>query len=376
MIENSYEDAATTESREIDHSQPWEVVIVGGGAAGLSAALILARARRRVLVLDGGEPRNRFAPHLHGMISRDGYSPLQLVEDGRREVRAADGVIETAHVVSVRRLTPAESADADARATPTPTTTNVTGGATAANLGTATRAGAAALTGIAPARFELTTESGASIRAGRIIVATGIRDELPPIEGLAEHWGRGVVACPYCDGFEARGRAIGVLAGSVPALHKAHLLRAYSDDVTVFTALAGPVPTDDLRALAARGIAVDDRPIARIVSTDGRLTGVALDDGTIVARDVMFVDGRMIALDALLTQLGAQQSDTMAGPWTTVDATFKTTVDGVWAIGNSASPFALVPIAAASGVVAAATINAELVQEDVARALAAWQVAA
>lgn len=209
----------TSEQTGTHPGERWDVVIVGGGAAGLSAALILARARRRVLVLDAGEPRNRFAPHMHGVLSRDGYSPLQLVEDGRREVRAVDGVVETGHVSEVRR----------------------------------TAAG-----------FELQTDEGRRIQAGRLVIATGLRDELPAIDGLAEHWGRGVVACPYCDGYEARGSAIGVLAGSLMALHAAQLLRAYSADITVFTALVGPVPEDDLRALQARGIQVDDRPVAQI----------------------------------------------------------------------------------------------------------------
>lgn len=309
----------------------WDVVVVGGGAAGLSAALILARARRRVLVLDGGEPRNRFAPHMHGVLSRNGYSPLQLVEDGRREVRESDGVVRTAQVSEVRREE---------------------GG------------------------FELTTTDGVRVHTGRLIVATGIRDELPAIEGLAEQWGRGVVACPYCDGFEARGSTIGVLAGSPLSLHAAQLLRAYTDDLTVFTGLLGVVPEEDLRALSARGIRVDDRAVTRVVSDGDALVGLELADGSLAALDVIFASGRMVPLDDLLVQLGAEQTDTFFGPWTAADPTGLTSVPGVWVAGNTANPGALVPVAAASGVVAAVTINAELVAEDVRLALAGERMVA
>lgn len=309
-------------------NERWDVVVVGGGAAGLSAALILARARRRVLVLDGGEPRNRFAPHMHGVLSRNGYSPLQLLADGRREVRESDGVIRTAHVTQARRTDDG---------------------------------------------FELETEEGIRVRAGRLIVAAGIRDDLPAIEGLAEQWGRGVVACPYCDGFEARGSTIGVIAGSPMSLHAAQLLRPYTDDLTVFTALLGVVPDEDLRALSARGIRVDDRPVNRVVSEGETLVGLELADGTTVALDVVFASGRMVPLDDLLVQLGAEQSDTFFGPWTASDPTGLTSVPGVWVAGNTANPSALVPVAAASGVVAAVTINAELVAEDVRLALAEGQ---
>jgi thioredoxin reductase len=314
-----------------DPDQRWDVVVVGGGAAGLSAALILARARRRVLVLDAGAPRNRFAPHMHGVLSRNGYSPLQLVEDGRREVLAADGVIVSARVVGARRL--AEG-------------------------------------------FELTTDDGSSVLTGRLIVATGVRDDLPAIEGLAEQWGHGVVACPYCDGYEARGSAIGVLPASLFGLHKAHLLRPYSDNMTVFTTLVGPVPEPDRRVLEARGIRLEDRPVSRVVSADGVITHLELTDGTRVQVDVVFAEPRMTPLDALTRQLGAEQQETPWGPWVWSDPTGKTSVDGLWVAGNSADPAALVPLAAASGVRTALMINSELVAEDIQRETAHLKVAA
>ncbi|GAB3618331.1 NAD(P)/FAD-dependent oxidoreductase [Okibacterium endophyticum] len=301
----------------------WDVVIIGGGAAGLSAALILARARRRVLVLDAQEPRNRFAPHMHGVLSRDGYSPLDLVADGHREVRAVGGVIENARVTQAR-------ATADG--------------------------------------FEIVTDSGARATARRLIVATGARDQLPDIPGLAGQWGLGVVACPYCDGYEATGRAIGVLAGSVIGLHKAHMLRSYSSDITVFTALAGPIPETDRLVLEERGMRVEDRAVTHVITDGGTITGLGLADGTVAPVDVVFAEPTPVALDEPLRQLGVEQTDTHFGLWTAVDAFGKTSVDGVWAVGNAANPAALVPIAAGSGATAALAINGELVAEDVAAA--------
>ena len=301
----------------------WDVIIIGGGAAGLSAALILARARRRVLVLDAQEPRNRFAPHMHGVLSRDGYSPLDLVTDGYREVRAVDGVIENARVVETR---------------------STDGG------------------------FEVVTDSGARATARRLIVATGLRDELPDIPGLAEQWGRGVVACPYCDGYEATGRAIGVLLGSAAGLHKAHMLRPYSADVTVFTALAGAIPDAERSVIEERGMRFEDRAVTHVVTDGGTMTGLALDDGTVVPVDVLFAEPAPIARDEPLRQLGAELTETPMGSWTAVDAFGRASVEGVWAVGNASNPGALVPIAAGAGATAALAINGELIAEEVAAA--------
>lgn len=306
-------------------SSSWDVIILGGGAAGLSAALILARARRRVLVLDTQEPRNRFAPHMHGVLSRDGYSPLDLVADGYREVRAADGVIENARAVEAKAL---------------------------------------------PDGFEVVTDSGARITGRRLIVATGSRDVLPAIPGLSEQWGRGVVACPYCDGYEASGRAVGVLLGSAMGVHKAHMLRSYSSDITVFTALVGALPETERRILEQRGMRLEDRAVTHVVTDGDRLTGLALADGEIVAVDVVFAEPALVAHDEPLRQLGADVTETPLGPWTAVDAFGRTSVPGVWAVGNSANPGALVPIAMGSGATAALTVNGEFVAEEVAAAAA------
>lgn len=312
---------STTESTVAEVPVVWDVIVVGGGVAGLSAALILARAQRRVVVLDAGRPRNRFAAHMHGVLGHDGYSPLDLVADGAREVETVGGTI---------LRTTAQTAHATDRG------------------------------------FSITTDDGTEVTGRRLIVATGGRDVLPDVPGVVEQWGRGVVACPYCDGYENRGRTIGVLAGSVAGLHKAHMLRSYSDDIVVFTALAGVVPEGDRRVLEARGMRIEPRGVIGVV-TDGTdtLTGLALDDGRTASVDVVFVEPPLEANDGILQQLGAERSDSPFGPWTTVDATGRTSVPGVWAVGNAANPTALVPIAAGSGATAALVINAELVAADI-----------
>ncbi len=301
----------------------WDVLIIGGGAAGLSAALILSRARRRVLVLDTQVPRNRFAPHMHGVLSRDGYSPLDLVADGRREVLAADGVIRTARVIETRAVSDG---------------------------------------------FEVITEAGARITARRLIVATGTRDVLPEIDGIAEQWGRGIVACPYCDGREAVGSRIGVLLGSAAGIHKAHMLRSYSADITVFTALADPIGETDRLILEQRGIHLEHRSVTRVVSDGDRLTGLALADGTVVQIEAIFAEPRLVPLDEPLQQLGAARTETPFGAWPAVDEFGRTSVPGVWAVGNTANPAALVPIAMGSGATAALALNGEFVAEEVALA--------
>lgn len=303
----------------------WDVVIVGGGAAGLSAALVLARARRRVLVVDGGAPRNRFAAHMHGILGRDGYSPWQLLADGRREIAGYGGAIETGRIVRARRV-------ADG--------------------------------------FEVTTGDGITRHGRRLLVATGLRDELPEIDGLAGQWGAGVVQCPYCDGYEVRDKRIGVIATGPASLHQVHLVRQWSQHVTFFVQLTGVPDGEDLVGLRARGIRIEQRGIRRVTTVDDAVSGIELADGTAVGLDAVFVMPRFVAQDELLDRLGADRSDTPAGPWVTSDPSGRTSVEGLWVAGNTANPMALVPMAAGSGTAAAVAINADLVRDDVAQAIA------
>ncbi len=307
------------------HNESWDVVIIGGGSAGLSAALMLARSRRRVLVLDGGSPRNSVAAHMHGVIGRDGWSPLELVKTGRAEVERYGGVVRSAQVA---------------------TTEHTEGG------------------------FAVTLATGERHMARRMLVATGLRDELPTIPGLAEQWGTGVAHCPYCDGWEVRDRRIGVLATGPMSVHQAQLVRQLTAQVTYFTN-GTELPDEARRGLVARGIAVEDRSVARVLTDGDTLSGVELSDGGSVAIDAIFVRPRALPIDELASGLGANKNDAFdGGQWLTIDGTGRTSVPGLWAAGNVVHPGATVPVSAAAGSMAGAAINADLVDEEIRRALA------
>ncbi|GIG63876.1 NAD(P)/FAD-dependent oxidoreductase [Phytomonospora endophytica] len=294
----------------------YDVVVIGGGAAGLNAALVLARARRRVVVVDAGEPRNAPAAHMHGFLSRDGMPPKELLEAGRAEVAGYGGEFVADGVVSV---TPG---------------------------------------------FSVALSSGRVLSTRRILVATGLRDRLPDIPGLRERWGDDVMQCPYCHGYEVRDQAVGVIAVTPEsATHHAQLVRQWAADLTLFTNDVD-VPAEERERLAARGIKVVDGKVARVVVEDDRVRGVELADGAAVPRDALFVGGDWEPRDALLRSLGCEVAD----GWVRVDGQGRTSVPGVSAAGNVVDQKATVIAAAAQGAMAAIAINGDLVAEDVERA--------
>ncbi|WP_425861911.1 NAD(P)/FAD-dependent oxidoreductase [Arthrobacter sp. TWP1-1] len=295
----------------------YEVVIVGGGAAGLSAALLLVRARRKVLVVDAGEPRNAPAAHLHGFLSRDGLPPAELLALGRAEVKAYGGEFLEGEV---KDLLPSGGSG-----------------------------------------FWVVLAGGRRISAGRILVASGLRDELPDILGLAERWARDVLHCPYCHGYEVRGRKLGVLGGSPDTVRYAQIVRQWAEDVVLF-APAGFLTTLQRSELAARSIGIVEGSVSRVIVEDDRLRGVEIDDGSIVLRDALFVPPRFVPNSELLARLGCELDE--AG-WALKDDTGQTTVSGVWVAGNVANPRAQVITAAGEGSATAMAINADLVDQDV-----------
>jgi thioredoxin reductase len=308
----------------------WDVIIVGGGSAGLSAALMLGRSRRRVLVVDGGEPRNRFAAHMHGVLGRDHSSPLDLLAAGRAELtRYDDVVIESGTVVSAAPL------DTEA-------------------IG-----------------FEVVLESGERHTARRMLVATGLRDDLPDLPGLAEEWGRNAVSCPYCDGWEVRDRRIAMIATDASNTHQAQLLRQLSPHVTFYTQGAN-LPDAARAGLEARGIAIETRAVVEVVGDDeGGLRGIRLDDGTEHEADSIFVAPRPVPNDRLLRELRARTMRQNGVDWVLVDPSGRTNVPGLWAAGNIATAASSVPVAMAAGNLAGTGINGDLVEEDIREAVAA-----
>jgi thioredoxin reductase len=306
----------------------YDVVVIGGGAAGLSAALVLARAQRRVAVVDADEPRNAPAEHMQGFLSRDGLAPAELLRLGREEVTGYGAEVVTGRVAGVRR--------ADARAP----------------------------------GFDVTLASGVLLRARRVIVATGLRDELPDIPGVRERWGRDLLHCPYCHGHEVREQPLGVIGATSEAVTHAHLVRQWSHDVVLFTH-ADDLAEDQREALVARAIGIVDGPIARLVVADDGLTGVELADGRVVPRTAVFVRPHLVPDNEVLTSLGCDLDD---NGWVVADPMGRTSVPGVWVAGNVANPRAQVITAAGEGSAAAIALNADLVDEDVADGLRAYRL--
>ncbi|CAI9388287.1 bifunctional NAD(P)/FAD-dependent oxidoreductase/class I SAM-dependent methyltransferase [Microbacterium sp. T2.11-28] len=303
----------------------WDAVVIGGAVAGLSAAQMLGRARRRTLVIDGGAPRNRFAAHMHGVLGHDGAEPAELLARGRREAEAYGVVVESATVTEV-------SGTADG--------------------------------------LRIVRADGGVEHARAVVVATGIRDALPDIDGLAAHWGTSVLHCPYCHGWEVGGRRLGVIATSPASVHQIDLVRQWSEDVTAFTALAGPLAPEVRERWDARGIRIVERPVRSVGSGDGRLTGLVDDAGTTHPVDAVFVaPAPEVALE-FLSGLRLARADQPGAPLA-VDATGATSHPRIWAAGNVAAPFGNVPLSMGAGSMAGAAVNAALVAEDAAHAVAA-----
>ncbi|MGN9844469.1 FAD-dependent oxidoreductase [Nonomuraea sp. H19] len=309
----------------------YDVVVVGGGAAGLSGALTLGRARRKVLVIDAGRPRNAPAQGVHTYLSREGVPPLELLAAGREEVIGYGGEIMTGTVTAVEKIS---------------------------------------------GRFRVVLDDGSSVEADRLLVTTGLVDELPDVPGLAERWGRDVLHCPYCHGWEVRDQAIGVLATGPLAVHQALLWRQWSDDVTLFLHNGPELGDEQREQLAARGVTVVEGQVTGLEVAGDRLTGVRLADGRVVARRALAAAGRLVARGDVLAGLGLETEDQemaghVIGTRIPADAAGATSVPGVWVAGNVANATEQVIAAAAGGVRAAAAINADLIAEETRRAVAA-----
>ena len=309
----------------------YDVVVVGGGAAGLSGAMALGRSRRSVLVVDAGEPRNAPADHAHNYLGREGIPPLELLEVGRAEVAAYGVEVLGDRVVGV-----------------------------SGEVGS----------------FLVTTEGGRRFAARRALVTGGVVDELPDVPGLAERWGVDVLHCPYCHGWEVRGQAIAVLATGPMAAHQALLFRQLSDDVVVVVHDGVELGDEDAEKLAAIGVRLELGTPREVVTDGGTLVGLRLADGSVLERQAIVVAAKPHVRADHLAGLGiepqpVEMGGTVLGTVIAVEPTGATTVPGVFAAGNATDISMTLMASAAHGNRVGAWINAELAAEDATHAVEA-----
>ena len=293
-----------------------DVAIVGGGPAGLSAALVLGRCCRTVVVIDAGQQRNRSAHAIHGYLTRDGLAPAELLEAARTElatygeIRLLDGLV-----------------------------TEIAGSHGA---------------------FEIRTLEGSAVRSRRVLLATGVVDVVPGIPGLGELFGSSVHHCPHCDGYEYRGQAIGVYGQAGPGVEAVLAMLAWSDNVVLFTDGRALSP-EDRTTCDEQGVVVNEQRIIRLDGRDRRLERVVLADGSSVPRAALFLVAGQREQSDLAKQLGCEID---AGGVVVTDDHGVTTVPGIYAAGDASIGEQMVVVAAAQGAIAATKIHTSLWEED------------
>jgi thioredoxin reductase len=293
-----------------------DVIVVGGSFAGLSAAMQLARARRRVLVVDSGQPRNRFAQSSHGFFGQDGQPPFAILAHARQQI------LSYPTVRFVEALATHASKDEHG--------------------------------------FAVTLAGGENHSAARLILATGIADDLSAVPGLQERWGRSVLHCYYCHGYEVAGRRLGILATSERSLQAALLLPDWSEHATLFTNGALALSDEQRAALRARGVSIETESVVELFGEAPALTGVRLRDGRNVAIDALFTAPRTRMASPLAEQLGCEFDEGPSGLYIRTDASKQTTVPGVYAAGDAARPGHNASWAAADGVTAGISAHQSL----------------
>lgn len=305
----------------------YEVIVIGGGAAGLAAGIALARSRRSVLVIDAGEPRNAPAQGVHNFLTRDGIAPRELVQAGRAELRHYGGEVLEGRALGAERVDDG---------------------------------------------FAVLLEDARRLVARRLVVTAGVVDRLPQIDGLREHWGTGVLHCPYCHGWEVRDQPIAVVATSAMSVHQALLFSQLSDSTTLVTHSFDP-DAESRELLAGAGVALVEGQVRAVESAGSTITGLRLADGTrLPVRAVVvmpYVEARSSVLDSLGLQVVAHPSGT--GESVEVDLMGQTSVPGVYAAGNLTDLSAQVMGAAAAGTRVGAAVNADLVTTDARRTVVA-----
>ena len=316
-------DASGTAEHQTDgrHS---DVVVIGGSAAGLAAALQIVRQRRSVIVVDSGEPRNAPAAHMHGYLGHDGLPPAELTAIAREEVRSYGGEVVSGRAIDVTR-------DDDGR-------------------------------------FRVELAGGHALIARRVLAATGLVDELPDIDGLAEHWGGDVIHCPFCHGYEVRDKRIVQIVTHPMGLHPASLFRHLSTDLTLVLHEGVAAEAPELDSLRAAGVEVVDRPVRRVVTgDDGHVAAVELVDGSSIDADSVVVATRFRVRAEPFVSLGLEVAEHPMGlgDFVPTDEAGATTIPGLYAAGNVTDPSQQVLHAAAAGSRVGAMISFSLAHDDI-----------
>ena len=307
-------------------TEEWDCVVVGGGAAGLSAALVLGRARRRTLVVDAGRPSNAAAHGIGGLLGFDGKAPAELYAAGRTELAEYPSV----------ELRPGEVVRAEPG-------------------------------------FTVELADGARERTRTVLLATGMDYEAPDVPGLRSLWGGSVFHCPFCHGWEVRDEPLAVVARGDRALHSALLLRGWSDDVAVLG--NGPAELDDdaRDALGRAGVSIDEREIARFVSGSGELEAIEFTDGARIPRRGALVAATLRQRGSLAEQLGVVTTTTpLAAGAIVADPFQRTSVPGVFAAGDVSAAMPQVAAAVAAGSLAGAAVVQNLLADDVGLPVPPW----
>lgn len=296
----------------------YDVIVAGGGFAGLSAAMQLARARRPVLLVDAGRPRNRFAAASHGFLGQDGVAPAEIMRQGLTQL-ARYPTVDFVHAEAL-------SASRNSQ-----------------GLG-------------------LILSDGSSVQARRLVLATGVTDELP-LDSMAPRWGVSVLHCPYCHGYEVAGRRLAVIANAAAAVHQAMILPDWGP-TTFFTQGAFDPSAEEAELLLRRGVEIERTPVVELLGEGSSVSALRLADGREIAFEAVFTAPKTRMASPLAEQLGCAFTEGMTGPYIAVDAMQQTSVAGVFAAGDAATPMYNATVASAAGVMAGVAAHRSLVMEE------------